>query len=192
MEMSQNNTLLKQRINPQMFGLYLGLASVLMMFAALTSAYMVRQAAGNWLEFRLPVQFFYSTAVIIISSVILHLAVRNYGLGKFGIYRILLVLSAVLGLGFVILQYAGWLEMELIGVYLTGNPSGSFVYIISGLHAIHVLGGLTALFISVLVAFMASSKVTVKRKHRLKLLLHYWHFVGALWIYLLLFLILQN
>lgn len=175
-----------------MFGLYLGLASVLMMFAALTSAYMVRQAAGNWLEFRLPVQFFYSTAVIIVSSVTLHMAVRYFGLGKFGAYRSLLIISAILGLTFVVLQYAGWLEMELIGVYLTGNPSGSFVYIISGLHAVHVLGGLTALFISVLVAVLASSKVTIKRKHRLKLLLHYWHFVGALWIYLLLFLILQN
>jgi cytochrome c oxidase subunit 3 len=183
---------LRNKIHPKVFGLWISMASIMMMFAALTSAYIVRQAAGNWLEFQLPNQFFISTGVILLSSVTLHMAYRSFLNGKEVLYQSLLIISLVLGLLFVVLQYSGWLEMEQIGVYLKGNPSGSFVYVISGLHAAHVLGGVAAILVSVIFSFVLKYRVTKRRKTRLKLVLHYWHFVDFLWIYLLLFFILQQ
>lgn len=182
----------KSRIHPQLFGLYIGVAGILMMFAALTSAYIVRQAAGNWLEFRFPDQFFWSTAIILLSSVTLHLSYSSFVKGKEVAYKSLLLLSFCLGIGFVVTQYSGWMEMERIGVYLTGNPSGSFVYAISGLHAAHVLGGIAALLVAIAHAFGLRFKPTPARALRFKLVVHYWHFVDALWIYLLVFFILQK
>jgi len=186
-----NPTLNKFRIHPLQFGLYLGIAGMIMMFSALISAYIVRQAAGNWLEFQLPNQFFISTLVIILSSLSLHFSYLHLKSGKLISFRVLSLTSLILGFLFISMQYSGWLEMESIGVYLTGNPSGSFVYVLTGLHALHLLGGISALIIAVTYAFV-SQKVTEKRKFNFKLVLHYWHFVGVLWIYLLLFFILQK
>lgn len=163
-----------------------------MMFAALTSAYIVRQAAGNWLEFRLPDMFFISTGIIITSSITLHAAYISFNKSLFPAYKALLVISFILGLAFVFTQYAAWLQLEEIGVYLTGNPSGSFVYALSGLHAFHVLGGIAALIMAMVYAYSLPNKWTARRNHRFRMTVHYWHFVGVLWIYLLLFFILQK
>lgn len=107
------------------------------------------------------------------------------------LYRGLLVLGSVLGLSFIVLQYQGWLDLEAMGVTLTGNPSGSFLYVISGVHATHVLGGVAILAIALLHAFALPHQVTPKRKLRFELTLTYWHFVDALWIYLLIFFVNQ-
>jgi cytochrome c oxidase subunit III len=182
----------RNKIHPQVFGLWIAMASIVMMFAAMTSAYVVRQAAGNWLEFQLPNQFFYSTTAILLSSLTIQMSYRSFISGHEWRYKLLMLTTMLLGLIFVVLQYSGWQEMESIGVYLTGNPSGSFVYVISGMHAAHVLGGLAALVVAAVQAFVLSFKPTPKRKLRFKLVVHYWHFVDFLWIYLLLFFILQN
>ncbi len=187
--LSMMNT--RNKIHPMLFGLWISMASILMMFAALTSAYMVRQAAGNWLEFQLPNEFFISTAVILFSSVTLHISYISFTRGNELAYKVLMVLSFILGLAFVYFQYKGWLQLESIGVYLKGNPAGSFVFVISGLHAAHVLAGVSALVVALVHAFALKFKVTYKRKLRFKLVLHYWHFVDLLWIYLLSFMILQ-
>ena len=78
------------KMHPQLFALYLGLGGIVMMFAALTSAYIVRQAAGNWLEFRLPNLFFMSTAVILVSSITLQYAYHSFVQGKFTLYKSML------------------------------------------------------------------------------------------------------
>jgi cytochrome c oxidase subunit 3 len=183
---------LRNKINPKIFGLWIAMASILMMFAALTSAYIVRQGAGNWLEFQIPSAFFLSTIMILASSVSIHFALNSYKKGKVAGYKIGLVSTLILGILFVIMQYFGWLQLEEIGVYLNGNPSGSFFYVISGLHAAHVLGGLAALIVAALYAFTLSFKVTKSRLIGLQLVTHYWHFVDFLWVYLLIFLILQS
>jgi cytochrome c oxidase subunit 3 len=180
------------RIHPQLFALYLGIGGIIMMFAALTSAYIVRQAAGNWLEFRLPDMFFISTALIVVSSLTLHGSYLAFKNSNFRLYKSLLITTLFLGLGFVFTQYSAWLKLEEIGVYLTGNPSGSFVYALSGLHAFHVLGGIAALVMALIFAFNLPERWTSRRNHRFKMTVHYWHFVGGLWIYLLLFFILQK
>lgn len=172
------------------FALYLALASVVMLFAAFTSAYVVRKAAGNWLEFRLPDIFLVSAGVMLVSSLTAHWALKAFMQQRALLFRWMTILTFMLGLVFVGLQYAGWQTMMSIGIPLNGNPSGSFVYVISGAHVVHVLGGLAALFFSVRMALRPFS-FTAKKKLHLEMVNTYWHFVDALWLYLVLFFILQ-
>jgi cytochrome c oxidase subunit 3 len=181
----------RSKIPSKKFALYIACVSILMMFAAFTSAYVVRQAAGNWLEFRLPNIFWYNTIVLVASSITLHLSYTNFKNKNTLLYRSLLVVTFVLGMAFVALQYQAWLALEGIGVELTGNPAGSFIYVISGVHAAHILGGLAVLTIALIHAFALPHKVTESRKLRFDLTLTYWHFVDFLWIYLIVFFTLQ-
>ncbi len=182
----------RSKIHPKKFALWIGCASIMMMFAAFTSAYIVRQAAGNWLEFRLPDIFFFNTIVILLSSLTLHGSYLAFKRGNERLYRGLLAGTLILGLAFLVLQYEGWQALTAIGVELTTNPSGSFVYVISGVHAAHILGGIAALSIALIHAFALPYKVTKGRKLRFELTLTYWHFVDFLWVYLLLFFTLQG
>ena len=97
-----------------------------------------------------------------------------------------------MGIAFVVLQYEAWMEMTSNGIFMTGNPAGSFVYVISGVHAAHVLGGLVALTAALVHAFSLKNFVTPQRIHRLDLTVTYWHFVGVLWLYLIFFLVLNS
>ncbi|MFK7935111.1 MAG: heme-copper oxidase subunit III [Saprospiraceae bacterium] len=191
MNVSVSNDYRRSKIHPQKFALYAACASISMMFVALTSAWIVRQAAGNWLEFRLPDIFLINTAVIILSSITLHASYNAFKKGNTTIYKGGLVVTAVLGLAFLIGQYFGWMELRNIGIDLVGNPSGSFVYVISALHAAHIIGGVAAVLIACLHAFILPHKVTPKRKLRFELTLTYWHFVDLLWVYLLVFMLFQ-
>jgi cytochrome c oxidase subunit 3 len=177
------------KIHPLKFALWIGCASILMMFAAFTSAYIVRHAAGNWLEFRLPNIFYVSTVAILLSSIALQASFVAFKKKKESQYRLLLVLALAFGLAFIVLQYQGWMAMQAIGVFLDGNPSGSFVYLITGVHAAHVLGGLAVLTMAAMHAFLLKFEVTAGRKLRFELTLTYWHFVGFLWLYLIFFLL---
>ena len=183
---------LRNKIHPQMFGLFIGCVSITMMFVGFTSAVVVRRAAGNWLEFNLPSLFFWNAGLIIASSVVLYFSKAAFKKNNFSLYRTLLVLGLVMGIGFIVLQYQAWMDMTNKGVFLTGNPAGSFVYVISALHAAHVLGGIVALMAAVIHAFSLKDFVTKARLHRLNLTLTYWHFVGVLWIYLVFFFVLNS
>ena len=182
----------RSKIHPKQFALLAACGSIMMMFVALTSAYIVRQAAGNWLEFRLPDVFFFNTIVIILSSVTLHSSYLAFKKGNEKAYKGLLVVTLLLGLTFLVLQYQGWLAMAAIGVELTTNPSGSFIYVISGVHAAHIVGGIAVLVVALIQAFSAKYKVTPARKLRFELSLTYWHFVDFLWVYLLMFFVIQS
>lgn len=182
----------KSRVHPQKFALWVGCASIVMMFAAMTSAYIVRQSGGNWLEFRLPDVFFYNTVVILLSSATLHGAVLAFRKMKTALYQGLLLASFILGLAFIVLQYEGWMQLIDTGIELTTNPSSSFLYVISGLHAAHVLGGVVAILIALLIAVKNKHVVTPLRELRLEMVAHYWHFVDGLWLYLYVFLLMQQ
>jgi len=177
----------RNKIHPKKFAMLVGCASITMMFMAFTSAYMVRQAAGNWLEFPLPNIFWLSTGVILLSSVTLHSAYLAYKRGAQGAYKGLLVVSLLLGFAFVGLQYQGWEALQAMGIPLKLNPSGDFIYAVSGIHLAHIIGGLVALIIAVIVAFSQRFKVTAARSLRFELTLIYWHFVDGLWLYLMIF-----
>ena len=182
----------RSKIHPKKFALFAACASMLMMFSGLTSAYIVRQSAGNWLEFQLPNIFFLNTIVILLSSVFLHYSYISYKNGNASNYKLFMLLGFFTGITFLVLQYFGWHEMVEIGVPLRTNPSGDFIYVISGIHAAHVVGGIGTLVVALIHAFSLNFQVTKTRKLRFELTLIYWHFVDFLWVYLLLFFVLQS
>jgi len=182
MDLSFQENTGRNKIHPHKFALFAGCASLLMMFASLTSAYIVRQSAGNWLEFHLPEVFKISTAVILLSSIALHASYIAFKNGKKVMYQALLVATFILGMLFFIFQYQGWLALTESGVPFTLNPSGDFVYVISWFHAAHVLGGVAVLAVAMIHAFGLRFNVTPKRKLRFELTLTYWHFVDLLWV----------
>ena len=177
------------RIHPQVFALWVSFGSIIMMFGALTSAYIVKQSAGNWLEFIIPNSFYISTAVILISSLTLHLSYSSFKKGNGLLYKSLLVVTLILACMFLVLQYQGWMLLFNGGVDMKGNPSGAFFYLLTGLHAAHIVGGIAAIIVAVLHAFTLPFKPTEKRRVRFLLVLQYWHFVDILWIYLFAFLL---
>lgn len=180
----------KQRgINPQMFALWVGMASIIMMFTGWTSAYIVKHAAGNWLEFGLPKVFYVSTAVIVLSSIALQISYSGYKNQNERLYKGMLITAFILGLAFIAFQWQGWHQLFDLGVDFKGNVSGSFTYLITGAHAVHVLGGIATLIVALIHAFSLKFRYKEERKNRFKLVLQYWHFVGVLWIYLLLFIL---
>jgi len=177
------------RINPQKFGLWISMGSLIMMFGAFTSAYIVRHAAGNWLEFAVPSIFNISTAVIVLSSISLQLSFNSYKSGKEGMYKAMLVLTFLLGISFLVLQYTGWNTLLEMGIDLKINPSSSFFYLINWVHAAHIVGGLTTLIVAMIHAFTLKFEVKNYRKDRFQLVVQFWHFLGFLWIYLYCFLL---
>jgi cytochrome c oxidase subunit 3 len=182
----------RNKIHPYLFAMFVGCASLLMMFASLSSAYIVRQAGGNWLEFTLPGVFTYSTLTIMLSSVTLHFSYLAYKKGNELVYKGLMIATFTLGVLFLVLQFEGWQALKENGIPFTLNPSGDFVYVISWVHAAHILGGLAALTVALIHAFGLPFKVNAKRKIRFEITLTYWHFVDLLWVYLFLFLTLYR
>lgn len=182
----------QNKIHPHKFALWVAIGGIIMMFGAFTSAYVVRRSAGNWLEFKLPDLFFINTLVILASSVTLHMSYRAFKAGKEQPYKLLLLLTMFLGLAFVVLQYFGWVALDAIGAGFTTNPSSSFIYVISGLHAVHVLGGIAALVMATVHAYYLPFKPTFRRRQRFELVLSYWHFVDILWVYLVLFFVVNS
>lgn len=187
-----SSTYNQSKIHTHKLALWVGIATIIMMFAAFTSAYIVRRAAGNWYEFKLPDIFFFNTLVILASSVTLHMAFRSFGKGLEKPYKALLLVTFALGIAFVVLQYQGWKALTAMGATFTANPSSSFVYVISGVHAAHVLGGIAALVVAMVHAYYLPFKPTTRRKLRFELVVQYWHFVDLLWVYLLVFFMLQS
>ncbi len=180
------------RIHPLKFALWIAMASITMMFGAFTSAYVVRQAQGDWLEFSLPSLFYVSTVVLLVSSLTLHSSYKSFLGGRERRYKQWLGLSLALGTGFVVLQYLAWMQLYSVGIDLKGNPSGSFLYVISGVHALHIIGGIAAMLVAMINAFTLKFKITERRKINFELTLQYWHFVDLLWLYLLIFLYISR
>jgi cytochrome c oxidase subunit 3 len=175
---------------PARTGIWVALAGIAMMFAALTSAMVVRHGSGNdWQNILIPRILYWNTAVLILSSVTLEVArrrvagyIRREGVRRAQAMQWLLVTLA-LGLAFVAGQYLAWLQLRAEGLYLPTNPNSSFFYVLTGLHVIHVIGGLGGLL---RVMYLLSSPVPVLRKSTMDATSYYWHFMGVLWVYLLL------
>jgi cytochrome c oxidase subunit III len=177
-------------MDPRKFVLWLFLVSITMMFAALTSAYMVRKSEGNWLHFDLPDQFWISSLVIIVSSLTMHFALKAAKKDEFSQLKILMGLTVLLGIGFMLFQFFGWQDLVQSNVYFVGNPSGSFVYVFSGLHGAHIVTGLIFLF--VIIIQVIRQKVHSKRLNAIQMCATYWHFLGGVWLYLFTFLLINH
>lgn len=178
----------RNKIHPLKFTLWLGIGSILMMFAGLTSAYIVKRNQANWTSFELPVAFWYSTAAIISSSIVLMMASKAFAERSMSRYRVLIGCTLGLGVLFIVLQAIGFSQLWKTGITLTGNVSFSFLYVIVGLHAAHVIGGIIALLVMLLKAF--STRTRNYSAVPVELISTYWHFVDILWIYLLIFLLM--
>lgn len=178
----------QKKIHPHKFTLWIAMASIIMMFAGLTSAYIVKSHAPNWEEIDTPKLFVISTAVMLASSITIQLALRAFKQRLMGRYRMLLTTTAVLGLAFVVLQYFGFQWMWAHGVTFKGAGQGQFLYIIAGLHALHVVGGIVALTITAIRAYFGKRRIY--NSIPVEVAATYWHFVDALWLYLLVFFIL--
>ena len=177
-----------QRIHPHKFTLWVAMGAIVMMFAALTSAYIVKKNQSSWLEFDLPRIFWYSTFVILLSSVTMHLSIKAFKAREMGRYRTLITVTAALGVLFIVMQWLGFNSLEARNIALTGaksNSAASFLLVITGIHMAHVLGGV----IAILVIFMRAYSVKIKNYNALPIELAgtYWHFVDVLWIYLFIF-----
>ncbi len=177
----------RKKIHPHKFTLWVAIGSILMMFAGLTSAYIVKSNLVGWRDVRMPQIFWYSTVVILISSLTIHLALRAFNQRKMGQYRQLIALTFVLGIVFVVMQWLGfqelWYDQNVRMKGVTG--AGQFLYVIFGLHALHVLGGIVALMVMFIKAFFGKSKNYSSVP--VEVAAQYWHFVDLLWIYLLVF-----
>jgi cytochrome c oxidase subunit III len=170
--------------------LWMGIISIIMIFAGLTSAYVVRADNGNWLLFDLPNAFYLSTAAIVASSLTLFFALQmaKKNNQKGIIYGVLA--TFILGLVFSYLQYKGWCQLRASGIVFAGkssNAAGSFLYLLTFLHLAHLFAGL----ISLLVTLKNSIKGIYNSQNinGLELCSIYWHFLDILWVYLFLFLL---
>lgn len=163
------------------------------MFGAFTSAYLVRMEEGNWLAFELPTILWVNTGLLLLSSATMQWAYFASKKDNLQALKIALVLTFLLGSGFLIGQWQAWSELVAHNVYfggVTSNPSGSFMYVLTGVHGFHLVTGLIFLLIVIISAFRF--KIHSKSMLRLELCTIYWHFLGGLWIYLYLFLKLTH
>jgi len=172
---------------PSSTGIWVVLASITMSFAAFTSALIVRQgSAADWHHLTLPGILYLNTVVLIASSIALEVARRQVGAfmkahtDRAAAPSLWLYITFLFGLFFVAGQYVAWLQLRSQGLYLATNPNSSFFYVLTAMHALHVSGGLGGLF-----RVIYKLKNSTLRKSTLDATSHYWHFMDALWLYLL-------
>lgn len=176
-------------MNPKKFSMWLFLISVVMIFASLTSGYIVRKAEGNWVDFELPPIFWLTSAILLVSSVTHHLAFINAKRDNLPMVKGWMVVTTLLGLAFLVTQWYSWVYLVGINVYFSGNNvAGSFLYVLTGLHALHVISAI--LFVLVVTWQTFRYKVHSKSILSIELCTTYWHFLDALWLYLFVFLLL--
>lgn len=177
-------------MHPKKFALWLFMVTVVMVFAGLTSAYIVRQAEGNWLEYDLPTIFYITSGFVILSSFFLHYAYYSAQKDSISGVRIGMSVAVLLGIAFLIGQWYSWIAMVDREVFFVGNPSGSFLYVFTGLHAVHLISGLIFLIIVLISSFRY--EVHSKSMIAMEMATTYWHFLAGLWLYLFMFLLLNH
>ncbi|MFI5217975.1 MAG: heme-copper oxidase subunit III [Bacteroidia bacterium] len=167
--------------------LWIILASIIMLFAGLTSAYIVRQAEGNWVHFELPKVFYLSTAFLLVSSGSMQWAL--YSIRKNQTKNLLtgLIITLGLGLAFSFSQFLGWSKLVEEKIFFVGNPSGSFLYVLTGLHLAHLAGGIIYLLVVITKSLM--NRYNSENSLQVQLCSIYWHFLDILWVYLFIFLL---
>jgi cytochrome c oxidase subunit 3 len=143
----------RKKIHPHKFTLWVGIGSIVMMFAGLTSAYIVKREQPNWTSFEMPRIFWYSTITMLVSSVVIQWAVRSFKDRELAKYRSLIIATLVLGIVFILMQWIGFQQIWNSGTTLKGAGAAQFLYIIFGLHALHVAGGIVALAFMFIRAF---------------------------------------
>ena len=174
-----------KRVHPHKFTMWVAIGSIVMMFAGLTSAFIVKSNQVGWKTIAMPKVFWVSTAVIMISSVTLQMALRSFKQREMNRYRSMIGVTLLLGIAFIVLQWFGFQQLWEQKITFKGSGAGQFLYVIFGLHGVHVIGGLIALVIMFIKAFAGKTKLYSSVP--VEVMATYWHFVDLLWIYLLVF-----
>jgi cytochrome c oxidase subunit III len=180
-------------MNPKKFALWLFMVSVMMLFGAWTSAYIVKRADPAWTSFELPGQFWLNTAIMVASSITMIWAYYSAKKDNLDQTKMALGITMALGLAFLVGQWMAWQKMVEMNYYFAGsgsNSSSSFIYVLTGFHGLHIVSGLLFL----LIVFVSSFRFKVHSKNmlRMEMCSTYWHFLGALWLYLFVFLLLNR
>ena len=181
-------------VSPARTGVWIGIAAITMSFAAYTSALVVRQgAAPDWRHFQLPPILYFNTLLLLASSGTLEMGRKRLPRAGRGIAgesegRFFLLLTLGLGLLFIAGQVSAWRDLAAQGLFLATNPSSAFFYVLTALHALHVLGGVTALGYILGRLHTSTAGPSTAALDAASL---YWHFMGVLWLYLLLVLALR-
>lgn len=175
------------------FSLYVFLVVSFMLFAAWSSGFIVYTASGDdkGLKTLLPNTFIYSTLVILISSLSVHLSYRAAKMGDFLRQKMWLGMTILLGCVFFFLQYTAWMELANRGVlFINNNASQSFIYVFVWAHQAHIFAGIIVLLNAL---FKANNKQPlIKNNFRMELASIFWHFLDILWIYIYVFLLLNQ
>jgi cytochrome c oxidase subunit 3 len=170
--------------------LLFGMVSITMMFAGLTSAFVVSKARADWLkDFEMPTPFFISTVVIIACSVTFHMAKLSIKKDDRAATSVYLLLTLALGAAFVALQFMGFYQVKEMGYYFTGassNITTTYLYIVTVAHLAHLAGGIISLLVIIYNHF--KHKYDSRQTLGIELGAMYWHFLDILWVYLFLFL----
>ena len=170
--------------------LWIGMVSMVMIFASLTSAYVVRMEKGDWLQFELPQLFYVSTAIIIVSSVTMNWVLSAAKKNDLKTIKSASFITLLLGLSFVVCQFKAWGVLVDQKIFFAGkysNAAGSFLYALTGLHMAHLAGGIIALLVVWIKAL--GKRYNSENLLGIRLCAIFWHFLDALWIYLFLFLL---
>jgi cytochrome c oxidase subunit III len=180
-------------MHPKKFALWLFIASVMMLFAAWTSAYLVKRGEPGWSSFELPSLFWVNTFIVLLSSSAMFWAQRAARKDNIEMTKVSLIVTLVLGIGFLVGQLQAWNQMTDMGYYFTGmgsNTSSSFIYVLSGFHGLHIVGGLV--FLVIVLVKTIKLKVNSGNMISIEMCSVYWHFLSVLWLYLFVFLILNR
>ena len=166
------------------------IAGVVMMFAALSSAYIILSSGKDVPQVSVPRMFYASTLLILVSSFSFAKAHRSLRLEKVSEHRKWLLVTLVLGWLFLGMQLMGWRELAAQGVFFSTHPHSSFFYLFTGLHGVHLIGGILALVY--LIATMRRSKQadTDRKLATTKFVERYWHAMDGIWIWLFVLLLI--
>lgn len=188
-----NNQNTKVELKAKKFALWLFIIASFMIFASLSSGFIVYTASGvdKGLKTILPQSFITSTVLIVMSSITMHLAFRASKRSDYSKQRIFLLLTVLLGIGFFFSQFQAWGTLIDQGVYFVNyNASQSFIYVFTGFHLAHILAGVGVLIFVLLHKF--GKLPNVRNVFRMELASLFWHFLDILWIYIYVFLLLNQ
>ncbi len=191
--MIDSNEQLVQSRKAKKFNLWLGMIGMFMMFAALSSGFIVYTASGidKGIKTILPYAFIYSTVAIVLSSVAMHVAYTAAKAGQLGRQKLMLLITIALGIVFFVSQINAWSTLIDRGIYFQNpNASQSFIYVFTWLHLMHIIAGLIVLLRCYIGAVRRIS--TDKNQFRMEIATIFWHFLDLLWIYIYVFLLLNQ
>lgn len=182
-------------MHPKKFALWLFIVSIIMMFAAMTSAYIVQKGDKEWVQIDLPAVLYINTVVLLLSSFTIQWAYRSAKRDNLQPMKTALLVTTILGVLFLVGQVVAYSTLQDLGVYFgrvegRNNVAGDFFYVLTGLHGFHLVTGLIFLLIVVVSAFRY--KVHSKSMTLIEMCTTYWHFLDLLWVYLFVFLLINH